>query len=144
MPFSFGDEPLMWGTSAQASCYVVEGDLPLQITWTFHGPDVTTHTQKGIQTSKFGQRSSIILIDPVEFSGNFTCSAKNVAGSNNFTTDLIVQSVLLFSSFRANAVAISIGYLFHKRLRYRCIKLSFIFPRCSVRRTLPMVLYLFC
>jgi hypothetical protein len=73
-------------------CVVPEGDLPMHITWTFHGTDVTTHTQKGISTTKFGHRSSILLIDPVEYSGNFTCSAKNLAGTVNYTAELLVQS----------------------------------------------------
>ncbi|ODN02698.1 Hemicentin-1 [Orchesella cincta] len=93
LPFSFGDkdEPLLWGTQAQATCYVAEGDTPLQISWAFHGSDISAQAQKGIQTTKFGQRSSIILIDPVEFSANFTCSAKNAAGTANYTAELIVQ-----------------------------------------------------
>jgi len=77
----------------QAMCVVPEGDLPIHITWTFHGDDVaTTNSQKGITTTKFGHRSSILLIDPVESSGNFTCSAKNSAGVVNYTAELLVQS----------------------------------------------------
>jgi hypothetical protein len=95
MDFSFGNEPLLWGSQAQTTCLVSEGDIPIQITWAFHGNDVTTNNQKGITTTKFGHRSSILQIDPVEFSANFTCMAKNQAGSVNYTAELIVQGKLL-------------------------------------------------
>jgi hypothetical protein len=72
-------------------CVVPEGDAP-QIEWTFKGTDVTTHIQKGISTTKVGHRSSILIIDPVEFSLNVTCTAKNSAGTVNYTTELVVQS----------------------------------------------------
>jgi hypothetical protein len=72
-------------------CIVPEGDAP-HISWSFQGSDVTTHTHKGISTTKFGQRSSILVIDPVEFSLNVTCTAKNSAGTVNYTTELVVQS----------------------------------------------------
>ncbi len=76
-------------------CQVPEGDTPLHISWTFHGNDVTTHTQKGMTTTKFGHRSSILLIDPVTDAGNVTCSVRNAAGSVNYSAELIVQSLFL-------------------------------------------------
>lgn len=100
VPFSFGEKALLWGSQAQTTCYVAEGDTPIQISWVFHGSDIPTKAQEGIQTTKFGQRSSIVLVDPVEFSGNFTCSAKNAAGTTNYTAELIVQSSSNSKSFR--------------------------------------------
>ncbi|XP_059477700.1 cell adhesion molecule Dscam2 isoform X5 [Neocloeon triangulifer] len=87
-PFSFGDEPIYYGQAAQATCLVTEGDLPLEITWSFQGSNLST--QMGISTTKVGRKASLLLIDPTlpGHTGNYTCTAKNKAGVANLTAKL--------------------------------------------------------
>jgi len=40
-----------------------QGDLPMTITWIFHGQELSS--QMGIETSKFGKRSNILSIESV-------------------------------------------------------------------------------
>ncbi|XP_065340880.1 cell adhesion molecule Dscam1 isoform X35 [Cloeon dipterum] len=88
VPFSFGDEPIYYGQAAQATCLVSEGDLPLEITWSFQGSNLST--QMGISTTKVGRKASLLLIDPTlpGHTGNYTCTAKNKAGISNLTASL--------------------------------------------------------
>ena len=94
-PFSFGDHDYTLGMSAQINCIVIEGDLPVDISWTFHGrsrrPDDAA-SSSGIETTKIGSRSSVLNIDSVnaDHSGNFTCIARNAAAVRNYTATLNV------------------------------------------------------
>ena len=90
-PFSFGDDEFASGEHVQVSCIVSEGDLPVDISWTFHGLKETS--MMGISTTKLGPRSSILQIEAVAagHSGDYTCIAKNAAGSQNFTANLRVS-----------------------------------------------------
>ena len=74
-PFSFGDHEYTLGMSAQINCIVIEGDLPVDISWTFHGP---SSAMAGVETMKFGSRSSVLNIDSVgvDHAGNYTCIAR--------------------------------------------------------------------
>jgi len=54
-------------TSVQVQCVVAEGDLPVQISWTFHGSDSSLHTAPGVTTMKIGQKSNLLLIDSISF-----------------------------------------------------------------------------
>lgn len=89
-PFSFGDHDYTLGMSAQINCIVIEGDLPVDISWTFHG--VRLSASSGIETTKIGSRSSVLNIDSVsaDHSGNYTCIARNAAGMRNYTATLNV------------------------------------------------------
>ncbi len=89
-PFSFGDHDYTLGMSAQINCIVIEGDLPVDISWTFHG--ARPSASSGIETTKIGSRSSVLNIDSVEadHSGNYTCIARNAAAVRNFTATLNV------------------------------------------------------
>jgi hypothetical protein len=82
---------------------VSKGDKPLKITWNFHGEELSSHM--GITTTKIGDRSSILTIVSVmaAHSGNYTCTAQNVAGTVSYTsavhvngTDMSVLSPSLF------------------------------------------------
>jgi Immunoglobulin domain len=90
MPFSFGDEPFTSGASAHTVCAVTEGDLPMDINWIFEGQKHSS--MMGIATLKVGPRSNMLTIESVAaaHSGQYTCMARNGAGSRNFTTSLIV------------------------------------------------------
>lgn len=103
-PFGFSDHEYALGMSAQLNCFVVEGDLPVDVSWTFHG--VGGRPAPDIETTKIGSRSSILNIDSVgaHHSGNYTCIARNAAAARNFTATLNVYgrspaSVVLTSRF---------------------------------------------
>ncbi len=91
MPLSFGMDILNEGAFAQVSCVVSQGDEPLQVSWTFHGGQITSDL--GILTTPIGSRGSLLLISSVkhEHRGNYTCSAKNNAGSKSQTVELKVN-----------------------------------------------------
>ncbi|XP_068899438.1 cell adhesion molecule Dscam1 isoform X32 [Tenebrio molitor] len=89
-PFSFGDSPVHSGQTAQVTCLVSEGDLPLNITWSFQGGVIDLHS--GVVTTNIGKKASSLLIDSVSEvqSGNYTCTAQNRAGSSDYTASLDV------------------------------------------------------
>ena len=100
--FSFGDEESFTPEAhAQTSCIVSEGDLPLDITWTFHGSDgqFLDAAMAGLSTVRLGPRSSVLQIDALSaaHSGEYTCTARNAAGSHNFTTHIKVLGRNLLS-----------------------------------------------
>nr|CAD7199658.1 unnamed protein product [Timema douglasi] len=88
---SFSTEPLNAGQLLQISCVVSQGDQPLQLTWTFHGRDASSSL--GVKIFKMGPRVSVLLIDSVTalHTGNYTCTARNPAGVDNITTELVVK-----------------------------------------------------
>lgn len=90
VPFSFGDEPFTSGDSAHTVCAAAEGDLPMDINWVFHGQPYSS--MMGITTTKVGPRSNMLQIESVAaaHSGNYTCTARNGAGTRNYTAVLVV------------------------------------------------------
>nr|XP_040576477.1 Down syndrome cell adhesion molecule-like protein Dscam2 isoform X20 [Lepeophtheirus salmonis] len=90
-PFSFANEVMNEGDFAQISCVITSGDLPLLITWSFHGNTIGTNT--GIATTNLGPRMSVLAINSVNYShqGKYTCQAKNKAGIRTHTAELKVN-----------------------------------------------------
>lgn len=97
VPFNFGDTAIYSGQTTQVTCLVSEGDTPLVLAWSFEGNFIDS--QNGFSTTKIGQKASLLLIDSVteEQAGNYTCTAKNNAGSVSYTAELNVYGILLFS-----------------------------------------------
>ena len=91
MPLTFGAEVLNEYDFAQASCIVRKGDEPLKISWSFHGADITSDT--GIIITPLGTKASMLSIASVNHKhrGNYTCTAKNKAGSSRQTVELRVN-----------------------------------------------------
>lgn len=106
LPFSFGeDDHHTPGTHVQTICIVGEGDLPLELSWTFRGLPPTAGefgmADMGISTTKVGPRSSVLQIDSVTaaHSGEYTCTAKNAVGSQSYSAHLEVLGIDSVISF---------------------------------------------
>lgn len=84
------------GSHATLQCSVIEGDLPMTISWIFHGRDLSS--QMGIETVKIGKRLNVLTIESVAafHMGNYTCVATNGAGSENYTAELVVRGTIFF------------------------------------------------
>ena len=81
----------MAGAVAQINCIVRDGDLPLTISWSFHGRSL--NTTMGISTMQMGARTKILMIDAVtaSHSGTYRCLAKNGVGEDEYLADLRVS-----------------------------------------------------
>ena len=92
---SFSKEVMNEGDFAQISCIVTSGDQPLTISWSFHGTDgeAGEGVDKGISTTNLGSRMSMLVIDNVRHhhQGQYTCQAKNGAGSRESSAELKVN-----------------------------------------------------
>lgn len=90
LPFSFGESSIFAGQSAQVTCFVSEGDPPLDITWTFQGQNPS---QYGVSTTRVGNKASMLVIDAASFQhqGDYSCMAKNPAGVTVYNTSLQVH-----------------------------------------------------
>lgn len=75
------------------TCAISDGDLPLNIFWTFNNQPITPDMDVSI--SKLGKRTSVLTIDSVSghHSGTYECHSSNQAGSTNYTTELKVIGV---------------------------------------------------
>jgi len=91
VPFTFGNEASNEGDFIQVTCNVKRGDEPLVVTWSLKGDVVSS--EPTITTSMIGTRTSILMITSVGYrhSGQYTCTAKNSAGMDHFTTELKVN-----------------------------------------------------
>lgn len=91
MPFSFGDEPVFAGQSVQVTCFVIEGDFPLQIEWEFNG--TKAFDDLGVITSNVGKKTSLLNIESVdsEHAGTYSCVAKNRAGQVRQSSSLDIN-----------------------------------------------------
>ncbi|XP_038109805.1 Down syndrome cell adhesion molecule-like protein Dscam2 isoform X22 [Culex quinquefasciatus] len=99
VPFSFGEEQVNQYDMVSTMCTVNKGDMPIDISWEFSPSLLEPRTTRKLQTSdgillsRTSPRINTLSIDSVRdrHSGNFTCRAKNQAGSVEFTTTLFVN-----------------------------------------------------
>ena len=93
IPLTFGRDVVDEGNFAQLSCIAMTGDEPLSISWTFHGQDISNDL--GILISPIGSRGSMLVISRVGHghSGEYTCTAKNEAGTESETAVLKVNGM---------------------------------------------------
>lgn len=76
-------------------CTVTKGDLPLNITWQFNGHPVNREAGITVMTMK---RFSTLNIDSVQdvHSGEYTCTANNLAGHAVYSARLNVNGNFFF------------------------------------------------
>lgn len=91
-PFSSGTQPVHLGQYITYQCTITEGDLPLNIRWTFNNQPIITADEQDILIAKLGRRSSVLTIESVtdRNAGNYTCLGSNAAGKTSYTTQLKV------------------------------------------------------
>ncbi|XP_008186192.1 Down syndrome cell adhesion molecule-like protein Dscam2 isoform X10 [Acyrthosiphon pisum] len=91
LPFSFGDNPSNAGDKVQVGCTVAKGDQPLRINWNFYGEELSSNM--GVSTMAVGDSMNVLFIPSVAPSnrGNYTCVAKNPAGYDSYTSQLLVN-----------------------------------------------------
>lgn len=93
MPFTFGDESFNTGDSTGVSCMIVKGDTnSLQIFWTLNNKPIISG-ENGITINKLSAKSSVLNIASVEreHRGIIKCIAENMAGSDTYSSELIVN-----------------------------------------------------
>lgn len=92
------------GMRAAISCQILEGDLPVAFRWEKNGQPVTSspYAPSGIITRRMDEYSASLVIEQITslHSGNYTCIASNVAGSERYTVPLTVNgktfSIIVF------------------------------------------------
>lgn len=72
---------------------VLDGDPPIDISWSFHGTSQGDFSKLGITTTKVGSKTNLLLIEAAssEHRGDYTCTAKNPAGSVSYSTNLNIH-----------------------------------------------------
>jgi len=90
--FTFGDEPLQTGQTTAVTCAVLQGDLPVDITWLLNEHPIAAD-REDIMTSKISKKSAVLTIESVtgDHAGNYTCRATNAAGVAQYTSELVVN-----------------------------------------------------
>ncbi|KAJ8667921.1 hypothetical protein QAD02_009584 [Eretmocerus hayati] len=91
LPFTVGSGPLNSGQVVIVPCATIEGDQPLSLRWTHNGHEISPHS--GISILDLGERGAILSIGSVQAShaGTYTCTAENMAGKHQLSSDLIVN-----------------------------------------------------
>jgi Immunoglobulin domain len=106
VPFEFGDEPINIHESVSAMCSVNKGDLPIDIWWTFTDDRSNTTRNSslfdGVMITKSGNKASVLTIESSQpkHRGNYTCFAKNKAGSSQHSAYLSINGELKHCDFQ--------------------------------------------
>ena len=103
VPLTFGRDVVDQGDFAQVSCIAMKGDEPMTISWTFHGQ---SGADPSIITTPIGNRGSMLVISSVgkDHNGNYTCTAKNKAGTASDMAVLKVNGKLMSNTGRHSLI----------------------------------------
>lgn len=76
-----------------ASCTIIKGDLPVNLTWTFNDLPINHHDRNDITIVNNNKRVSFLSIDSVSarHAGRYKCIATNAAGIDSHTAVLAVN-----------------------------------------------------
>lgn len=90
VPFSFGEKPSHINQYLTLQCTLSDGDLPINILWTFNNQPITHEFD--IIIAKMGKRSSVLTIESVtdKHAGKYVCQGENRAGLAVYSTILKV------------------------------------------------------
>lgn len=81
------------GMRAAITCQIMEGDLPITFRWERNGKTISNNVVEGTAVRRIDEFSSSLIIDKVSssHSGNYTCIASNIAGSEKYIVPLTVN-----------------------------------------------------
>ncbi|CAG9840563.1 unnamed protein product [Diabrotica balteata] len=91
MPIELPSFALRTGQLIKVVCTITEGDLPVTFEWELNSEPLANFPD--ITTTAIGKRMSILEIDSIAYhhAGNYTCSAKNHAGTAKYSSELLVN-----------------------------------------------------
>ena len=93
MPINAMINLLREGMRAAITCQIIEGDLPIVFRWERDGKLLSDNAGLGTIIRKIDDFSSALVIDQITatHSGNYTCIASNVAGTEKHVVPLTVN-----------------------------------------------------
>ncbi|CAN8002018.1 unnamed protein product [Ixodes hexagonus] len=91
-PFSFPTNPPL-GKDVAVSCFVIEGQQPLTFQWFKNDRRINTDVKLTIELVSGKMATLAVHQISAEDIGNYTCRVSNAAGSDLFTSELVLRSI---------------------------------------------------
>lgn len=121
MPIPEMTNMLREGMRAAIACQILEGDLPVTFRWERNGQPVVQAAyggsvpSGGATVTRLDEFSTRLVIDHIAstHSGNYTCVASNVAGTERFTVPLTVNGkcIIFCARFHSLPLLLKISHL---------------------------------
>lgn len=111
-PFDF-EEQFNTGDSAQLTCYVGKGDVPLRITWYHKNEKILPGS--GITTITIGERTNLLSVSALQpkHSGEYLCVATNRAGTAKHSATLYIAGNHLTNALHMLPLALRVLFAFY-------------------------------